>query len=379
VTYIVMELIHGSTLDAVLPAEGTLSTQQALGILGEAAAALDFAHRHGVVHCDVKPSNIMLQAGGAAKLTDFGIARRVTGSSGTLTGIMGTPRFMAPEQLRSQEATMRSDQYSLAVVAWILLTGSNLFDDTELMPLISKVLFEEPTARSVLSPAADRVLRHALAKDPAQRFESCGAFVAALRDAFSQSPMTSVTASRSKKRWILAGGAVAAFALAAAGGAWWFHQARVSQPNAIASAPAANTQPKTGQPEVGLRVSRAPAAPPEKSQAKPATKAAPAHPTCQSQKFDLKLYGDELSGVLTWAGPLTAGGRVSIETRTASMGRVQGDVLPAGVPVRLTVSPAWIKPETAPAAANCWAPKMVLHNTGAETSEIGIRWEVFQP
>jgi hypothetical protein len=61
------------------------------------------------------------------------------------------------------------------------------------------------------------------------------------------------------------------------------------------------------------------------------------------------------------------------------MGRVQGDVLPAGVPVRLTVSPAWVKPETAPAAANCSSPKMVPHNTGAETFEIGIRWEVFQP
>jgi len=134
VTYIVMELIRGSTLDAMMPATGTpLNTERALAILAEAAGALDFAHSRGVVHRDVKPSNIMIQADGTVKLADFGIAKLVTTATVTMPGgLAGSPYFMSPEQLRGQEATPRSDQYSLAVVAWILLTGSRPFDDDQL-------------------------------------------------------------------------------------------------------------------------------------------------------------------------------------------------------------------------------------------------------
>jgi serine/threonine protein kinase/formylglycine-generating enzyme required for sulfatase activity len=239
-TYIVMEFIHGSTLDQLLPAEGTLGAERALEILGEAAAALDFAHSHGVVHRDVKPANIMIQEEGTAKLTDFGIARRVTASTGTLTGMIGTPRFMAPEQFRGQDASAESDQYSLAVVAWILLTGSNLFEEAGLMPLISKVLSQEPPAHSAISSGADRVLRRALAKDPAQRFESCGSFVAALREAFVGKRADVTPNPSNRRRWILGAGAVAACLLATAGGAWWLHtRSGASQPAAIASAPVA--------------------------------------------------------------------------------------------------------------------------------------------
>ncbi len=134
VTYIVMELIRGSTLAAMLPAAGApLPTQGALAILAGGAAALDFAHGRGVVHRDIKPSNIMIQEAGAVKLADFGIARLVNATAFTMPGsVAGTPVFMSPEQLRGAEATPRSDQYSLAVVAWIRLTVRDLSMATDL-------------------------------------------------------------------------------------------------------------------------------------------------------------------------------------------------------------------------------------------------------
>ena len=203
VNYIVMELVHGSTLDETLPDSGTpMPTGRALEILAEAAAALDFAHSHHVVHRDVKPSNIMIQADGAVKLADFGIARRVTTMDTTMTtGVIGSPLFMSPEQLRGQEATPRSDQYSLAVVAWILLAGSKPFGGDELLALISNILTEQPAPSDRLDPARDRVLRRALAKEPEARFESCGSFVAALSEACAGKQgvdAESVTAKRPK-------------------------------------------------------------------------------------------------------------------------------------------------------------------------------------
>jgi serine/threonine-protein kinase len=226
-TYIVMELIPGSTLDAVLEAAGKrLPAHRALEILKQAAVALDFAHSHGVVHRDVKPSNIMVQQDGAVKLTDFGIARRTTHASVTLTGrVAGSPNFMSPEQLRGQDAGPRSDQYSLAVVAWILLTGSVPFDHDDMLPLIEKILGQEPPLCGHLSRAADAVLRRALAKDPAARFESCDSFVAALRvacasPAFPQGTPAIPQGRPSKRGQMAASGLLAACLLAGAGVVW---------------------------------------------------------------------------------------------------------------------------------------------------------------
>ena len=168
VTYIVMELIRGSTLDAMLPAMGTpLPTERALEILAEAAGALDFAHGHDVVHRDVKPSNIMIQADGKVKLADFGIARLVTATTVTMPGsLAGSPYFMSPEQLRGQEATPRSDQYSLAVVSWILLDGFEAFlTATSLHRWYIKSCRRSRREGSYLNLAADGVLRRALSKD----------------------------------------------------------------------------------------------------------------------------------------------------------------------------------------------------------------------
>ena len=206
VNYIVMELIRGSTLDDILPDNGTpMPTGRALEILADAASALDFAHSHHVVHRDVKPSNIMIQADGAVKLADFGIARRVTAMDATMTtGVIGSPQFMSPEQLRGQETTPRSDQYSLAVVAWILLAGSKPFEGDELLALMSKIVTEQPARSDRLEPAQDRVLRRALAKEPESRFESCGSFVAALGEASAGKQAANAEAVTTKRPKTLA-------------------------------------------------------------------------------------------------------------------------------------------------------------------------------
>ncbi|HYW43712.1 MAG TPA: bifunctional serine/threonine-protein kinase/formylglycine-generating enzyme family protein [Bryobacteraceae bacterium] len=278
VTYIVMELIRGSTLDAMLPCAGTpVPTQRALEILAEAATALDFAHSRGVVHRDVKPSNIMIQADGIVKLTDFGIARSVTDTVTLAGSLAGTPYFMSPEQLRGEEATRRSDQYSLAVVAWILLTGSRPFDGDQLMPLISKILTHEPPRSGSLNPPADGVLRRALAKDAEARFESCSSFMSALRAACIQKPAANLETGRTKRRRILAA-AVLACLLAAAGIAWRLrpqpvrHEQKASaiSPDPIASPPAMDTPPKANPPD-----RQAAAASGERSSAKAAPIAAP--------------------------------------------------------------------------------------------------------
>ena len=249
-TYIVMEFIAGSTLDAVLESVAApLSPRRALDILAQAAAALDFAHSRGIVHRDVKPSNIMVQQDGQVKLTDFGIARRTTSASLTLPGAAGSPYYMSPEQLRGREAGPKSDQYSLGVVAWILLTESKPFDSQQMIPLIAKIRVGDPTRSSGLSPEVDAVLCRALSKEPAARFESCNSFVAALRDAclIPHKPA-------SKQGRVAVAAILAACVLAGAALAWKFRAAppapiaEAPKPASIAPAQVASSAPPSGKP-----------------------------------------------------------------------------------------------------------------------------------
>jgi len=388
VTYIVMELIRGSTLDAMLPATGApLPTLRALAILAQAAAALDFAHSREVVHRDVKPSNIMIQEDGTVKLADFGIARRVTATTVTMPGgLAGSPHFMSPEQVRGQEATPRSDQYSLAVVAWILLTGSRPFDGDALVSVLSKILSEEPPASSHLNPAADGVLRRALAKDPAARFESCSAFAAALRDACVRKPAVNMETVRRKLPEILVAGVVVSLLVGAAV-SWWLRQPGM-QPgrqeqnvNAIRPAPMVSSQAVDTQPRLTPPVD-APATAGKASTVKvqPAgNRPGASTPPCQSVRFVLKQYGDALSGEMVWTGSLAPRGRLNIEGRRPDTGRVRGDVLPQGAPVHVSVSPETVRLAVAPAPANCWKSGLVLQNMGGPATEVRIRWEVYQP
>jgi serine/threonine-protein kinase len=187
--YMVMEYIDGSDLARLLAERGRLPLAQALPLLRDVAAALDYAHAQGLVHRDVKPSNVMIQAAGAAGvgqraiLTDFGIAKILTGagSGATRAGTMiGTPDYMAPEQIRAAgDVDQRVDIYALGVVLFQMLTGRLPFAGGNPGEVVQAHLSQPaPNPRTLLPDlpvrVADAVLR-ALAKDPGERYQTAGA------------------------------------------------------------------------------------------------------------------------------------------------------------------------------------------------------------
>jgi Protein kinase domain/Sel1 repeat len=158
------------------------------------AAALDHAHRHGVIHRDIKPANIMLDYDVTVKITDFGIAKVVSDASQTLTNfVMGTPSYMSPEQIEARPLDGRSDQFSLAAVAYQLLTGAVPFQTDSLPSSLHQIVYApRPSARAAsptLPAAVDDVLRRALERDAAERYSSCAEFVEALESAMREAPV----------------------------------------------------------------------------------------------------------------------------------------------------------------------------------------------
>lgn len=151
--FIAMERVNGPSLQQVLASSPQPGCASALDILRQCAAALDYAHRHGVIHRDVKPANIMLHEGISVKITDFGIAKLESGAEQTRTmGIVGTPSHMSPEQIEAKPLDGRSDQFSLATVAFQLLTGSQPFRADSVATLLHQILYgERPSARALNS------------------------------------------------------------------------------------------------------------------------------------------------------------------------------------------------------------------------------------
>ena len=161
--FIVMEHLAGGSLEARLHEDGPPPVDEALGWLDQAAGALDAAHRLGVVHRDVKPGNLLLDEAGDLRVADFGIASAAGLHSLTLTGtVLGTAGYLSPEQARGERATPASDRYSLAVVAYELLTGRRPFEsESPTVEAAAHVQAEVPS----ISPQLDPVFRRALAKD----------------------------------------------------------------------------------------------------------------------------------------------------------------------------------------------------------------------
>ncbi len=182
--YFVMKVVDGTSLDAVLGEAGPLPIPMVRAILSQVGGALGYAHRHGVVHRDVKPANILLDEEGWVVVTDFGIAKVMDASSLTLTGTaVGTPTYMSPEQCAGDEISGASDQYSLGVVAYEMITGRPPFTDKSIPALLLGHTARQPPAITQLRPDCPQSLRLAvermLAKDPAERFESVEAAIAA--------------------------------------------------------------------------------------------------------------------------------------------------------------------------------------------------------
>ncbi|MBM3735200.1 MAG: PEGA domain-containing protein [Acidobacteria bacterium] len=191
VAFIAMELVEGRTLEQILTAEGLLTKSQVLPLLEQTSTGLDYAHSKGIIHRDVKPANIMLGPAGV-KITDFGIARIMSQEVTRTDMVVGTPGYMAPEQVESRPVSGASDQFALAVIAYELLTGEKPFYAESLAGLALKIAREEPVWPSrlnhTLPSAVDAVFRRGLAKTPDQRYPDCRSFFAALSDALASAP-----------------------------------------------------------------------------------------------------------------------------------------------------------------------------------------------
>jgi serine/threonine-protein kinase len=203
VLFIAMRYVRGGDARTLLDREGPLSPARATEIISQVASALDDAHAHGLVHRDVKPANMLLDAGvrhdrpDHVYLSDFGLSKQSLALSGlTLTGqFLGTPDYVAPEQIEGRPVDGRADLYALACAAFELLSGEPPFKRDQGLAVVYAQLSEPPPALSArrlgLPPAVDQVFARALAKAPADRYATCRDFAAALRDVFGLRPLDS--------------------------------------------------------------------------------------------------------------------------------------------------------------------------------------------
>jgi hypothetical protein len=193
--FIAMRYVAGSDLRTVLARGGRISPPQALLLIGQTGRALDAAHRHGLVHRDVKPANVLIERGAEEDpdhvyLADFGITKHTLSRSGlTATGqFVGTIDYIAPEQIQDKPVDGRTDQYSLGCVMYECLTGQVPFVKSVDAAVIWAHVEEPPRPASSLNPdlpqELDAVIMRALAKEPADRYETCREFVAAVDNAF---------------------------------------------------------------------------------------------------------------------------------------------------------------------------------------------------
>jgi hypothetical protein len=175
--FIVMEYIQGHSCAEILRDDGWVEVDEAVSIIGQACEGLDYAHRHGVVHRDVKPGNLLRAREGEVKLADFGIAKATEQSSITQVGsVLGTAAYLAPEQARGEEAGPRADLYALGVVAYQLISGRLPYEATSLTELALKQQREEPatldTIVAAVGPELADAVAIALALDPRDRYQT---------------------------------------------------------------------------------------------------------------------------------------------------------------------------------------------------------------
>jgi serine/threonine-protein kinase len=193
VLFIAMRFVHGRDVQSLVNAGGPLPAAQACHVISQVAAGLEAAHAHGLVHRDVKPGNILLDAAasfpGHAYLSDFGLSKRALSDSAlTSTGqFLGTVDYIAPEQIEGRPVDARTDEYALACTAFTILTGAPPFTRDESVAVMWAQVSAPPPAltsrRPDLPPAVDQVMAKALAKVPMERYATCPQFADALRRA----------------------------------------------------------------------------------------------------------------------------------------------------------------------------------------------------
>ncbi len=376
--YIVMELVDGADLGKLIDDGKPLSDDDVFRILRATASALDFAHGKGIFHRDIKPGNILIETGGAVKLVDFGLAKFETGTKLTQTGIfVGTPQYMSPEQIQGTPVNGRSDQFSLAIVAYELLTRKLPFEGESLVfQLLQKAPPPVREHRPELSESFDSVLRKALAKNPGDRYPDCTSFVGDLErvrrgeaPALGDIPHTPATTLRPRRRrWPLAAALAAPLLVAGALTFWSLSppnsgpakpapeqppaQQESSRPDQPESAPEAQPpaakgdeplQVQTSQPEPDHPEPPPPAPPkttlPVETPAVRAETAPPEEPAVRT-------------GTVVWFGRLAPNGELTIEGSECSAGEVTRPL--PGRPVNIRITPSTLTIVEPPREANGW-------------------------
>ncbi|MDN3240615.1 Stk1 family PASTA domain-containing Ser/Thr kinase [Glycomyces tritici] len=215
IPYMVMEFVNGRTLKEVLIAEGRFDAATACEVVADMCSALDFSHKHHIIHRDVKPGNVMLSDTNQVKVMDFGIARALASNQATMTqtsAVIGTAQYLSPEQARGETVDARSDVYAVGCVLYELLVGHPPFTGDNPVSVAYQHVREEARPPSELNPnvpdSVDAVIMKALAKNPENRYHSAGAMREDLiRAARGQAVMAPAVMSAGDRTQLLAGGA----------------------------------------------------------------------------------------------------------------------------------------------------------------------------
>src|SRR5262245_34645600 len=238
--YLATRFVPGTDLRALLQEEGQLSAERALPLVEQVADALDAAHERGLVHRDVKPANVLVDSGDHCYLCDFGLTKRIDdGAATAVGGIAGTLDYLAPEQIRQGDVDACADQYALACVLYECLAGRPPFRrESEAQTLWGHLQEDPPPLPGY--PKLDGVLARGLAKEPEERYDSCGELVESGRTALGLGPSRGVLLRRRRRlgrRLLVIGGVLIALAVAAAAliATLGSEGAIVAQPNSIAA------------------------------------------------------------------------------------------------------------------------------------------------
>jgi len=394
-TCIVMEFVEGQTLGQMLGTGQALDNSLVLSVLRQTGAALDYAHSKGIVHRDVKPSNLIVQPGGAVKVADFGVARISTTLQLTKSGtVIGTPYYMSPEQIQGKPVDGRADQFSLAVTAYEILTGRKPFSADTLTTLMYQIVHDDPAPaenlNTTLGAQVGSVLRKALSKDPEGRYDTCAEFVDALETAcsaakgwrpFSVAELAAAPVppprAAAPRRWPLALAGGVLMAALAAGGYFTLRRSPLKeQPAPIKPAPVETIPAPAAQPPPVPAPADKPKAGTERARApKPVATTPPKPAAPQEQRAETAppvAYTGPPTGSLVWTGELEPNSQLAIDGKSSSTGSVTSEL--PGVPVRIQLTPSSARVVEAPGPQNRW--KRLIIATGDKRVRVLIRWEV---